>query len=83
MSKEHIQNLKTLRDQLVNERRQLIASILADPHSAAEASGELMHLQQFIDVVERAISHEESLDRPAGSWGPRQQMPPNMPPRNN
>ena len=69
--KQHIESLRALRDYLVEDRRNLVTSIAADPHSSGEAAGDFMNLQQFIDVVERAISHEQSLDRPAGSWPPK------------
>ena len=78
MSKEHITNLRTLRDSLVEERRSLATSMLADPHSTGESAMDFINLQQFIDTLERAIGHEQSLDRPAGSWPPKQK-PPNMP----
>lgn len=80
--KEHIDSLRALRDFLVEDRRNLVSTLVADPHTSGEAAGDFMNLQQFIDVVERAISHEQSLDRPQGSWPPK---PPGgkgmMPPR--
>lgn len=71
--KEHIESLRALRDFLVADRRNLVTSILADPHAAGDAASDLMNLQQFIDTVERAISHEQSLDRPQGAWPPKSQ----------
>lgn len=71
--KEHIESLRALRDFLVADRRNLVTSILADPHAAGDAASDLMNLQQFIDTVERAISHEQSLDRPQGAWPPKPQ----------
>ena len=69
--KEHIDSLRTLRDFLVEDRRNLVATLVADPHTSGDAAGDFMNLQQFIDVVERAISHELSLERPQGSWPPK------------
>jgi flagellar biosynthesis chaperone FliJ len=77
MLKEHIENLRALRDFLVEDRRSLVTSVLADPASVGESAGDFLNLQQFIDVVERAISHEQSLDRPgATSWPPKPKLPP-------
>ena len=81
--KEHIDSLRALRDFLVEDRRNLVSTLVADPHTSGDAAGDFMNLQQFIDVVERAIGHEQSLDRPQGSWPPK---PPGggkgmMPPR--
>jgi len=70
MMKQHIDSLRSLRDFLVEDRRNLVTTILADPHASGDAAPDFMNLQQFIDVVERAISHEQSLDRPQGSWPP-------------
>lgn len=72
MAKEHMENLRQLRDSLVADRRTLVASILADPHSAGESAPDFMNLQQFVDMVERAIGHEQSLDRPSPSWSGKQ-----------
>lgn len=69
--KEHIDSLRSLRDFLVQDRRNLVTTILADPHASGESAGDFMNLQQFIDVVERAIGHEQSLERPQGSWPPK------------
>ncbi len=74
MSKEHIESLRGLRDSLVEDRRSLVTGMLADPHSSAESAHDFMNLQQFIDMVERAIGHEQSLERPNASWPPK---PPN------
>ena len=70
MAQEDIENLKSLRDQLVGERRNLVASILSDPATTNEFAGELVGLQQLIDAVERAISHESSLGRIEGTRSP-------------
>jgi hypothetical protein len=77
--KEHIDSLRSLRDFLVEDRRNLVSTLLADPHMSGDAAGDFMNLQQFIDMVERAIGHEQSLDRPQGSWPPR--PPEGKPPR--
>ena len=69
--KQHIDSLRSLRDFLVEDRRNLVNTILSDPHTSGEAAQDFMNLQQFIDVVERAIGHEQSLDRPQGSWPPK------------
>ena len=69
--KEHIESLRALRDFLVADRRNLVTGMVADPHAAGDAASDLMNLQQFIDTVERAISHEQSLDRPQGAWPPK------------
>lgn len=69
--KEHIDSLRALRDFLVEDRRNLVDVLRADPHASGESAGDFMNLQQFIDTVERAISHEQSLDRPQGSWPPK------------
>lgn len=73
MAKEHVEALRKLRDSIVEDRRSLVASMLADPHSAAEAAPDFMNLQQFADMLERAIGHEMALDRPNASWPPKQQ----------
>ena len=36
----------------------------SDSEMRREAAGEFMGLQQFIDMVERAMQHEATLDRP-------------------
>ena len=74
MSKEHLEALRRLRDSLVDDRRALVTSMLADPHSTGESAPDFMNLQQFVDMVERAIGHEQSLERPNASWPPK---PPN------
>ena len=79
--KEHIDGLRSLRDFLVEDRRNLVATMLADPQNSGESAPDFMNLQQFIDVVERAIGHEQSLDRPAGAWPPKQQIKGMTPPR--
>lgn len=61
MDNEHINLLRVLRDGLVEERRQLVASGLDTPDSRREAAAEFVGLQNFIDTVERAISHEAHL----------------------
>jgi hypothetical protein len=68
VAQDHLQSLKALRDHLVKDRRDIVASILADPQISSETAGEFVGLQQFIDAVERALSHENVLSRPdAGS----------------
>lgn len=73
MVNEHFEALRSLRDSLVDERRQLVTSELLgpearrDPESRREAAAEFIGLQHFIDVVERALAHEASLAGPAGS----------------
>jgi hypothetical protein len=64
MAKEHFEALKQLRDSLVEERRQLVATGFSAAESRHEAVGEFMGLQQFIDSVERALEHEAHLERP-------------------
>ena len=61
MDNEHIASLRQLRNDLVEERRQLVASAFADPDSRREAAAEFVGLQNFIDTVERAIAHESHL----------------------
>ena len=61
MDNEHIISLRQLRDDLVEERRQLVTNGFVDPDSRREAAAEFMGLQNFIDMVERAILHEASL----------------------
>jgi hypothetical protein len=70
MAQDHIENLKALRDHLVDDRRTMVASILADPQSSAESAGEFVGLQHFIDAVERALSHEGVLGRPDAAFPP-------------
>jgi hypothetical protein len=70
MAKEHLDSLKALRDHLVDDRRNMVASIMAEMAITGEAAGEFCGLQQFIDAVERAISHEHSLERPPQGWTP-------------
>ncbi len=74
MSKEHIEALRNLRDALVEDRRGLVSSMLADPNSVSEAAPDFVNLQQFVDMVERAIGHEQSLDRPNMTWPPKPKM---------
>jgi hypothetical protein len=66
MENEHIMSLRQLRDGLVEERRQLVASGFVDPDSRQEAAAEFVGLQNFIDTVERAILHEASLAQGGG-----------------
>jgi hypothetical protein len=61
MENEHIVLLRQLRDDLVEERRQLVATGFVDPESRQEAAAVFVGIQNFIDTVERAISHEASL----------------------
>lgn len=68
MAKQHLDSLKSLRDHLVEDRRNMVASMMAEMAITGEAAGEFCGLQQFIDAVERAISHEHSLERPAQGW---------------
>lgn len=63
MAREHIENLRRLRDELVEERRQMVAEAFADPDARREAAGEFIGLQHLIDTVERAMAHEASLER--------------------
>jgi hypothetical protein len=62
LSVENLQKLKALRDHLVEDRRRIVSGILADPATAAEASADFIGLQQYIDSVEKALTHEEFLD---------------------
>jgi hypothetical protein len=72
MAKEHIDSLKSLRDHLVEDRRNMVASIMGEMAMTSESAGEFCGLQQFIDAVEMAISHEHSLERPGGpAWTPQ------------
>lgn len=64
MSADHIQNLKSLRDHLVEDRRAMVTTILADLQTSGEISSEFVGLQHFIDAVERALSHEAVMKRP-------------------
>ena len=64
MTRDPMQSLRSLRDQLVEERRAMVATMLANPQTFSEAAGDFVGLQHFIDAVERAISHESVLDRP-------------------
>ena len=61
MENEHIVSLRQLRNDLVKERRQLVETAFADPDFRREAVAEFVGLQNFIDTVERAISHEAHL----------------------
>ena len=79
--KEHADGLRSLRDFLVEDRRNLVKTMLDDPQNSGESASDFMNLQQFIDVIERALSHEQSLDRPAGAWPSKQQVKSLMPPR--
>lgn len=76
--KEHIESLRALRDFLVADRRNLVGTLLSDPHASGDSAGDFMNLQQFIDMVERAIDHERSLERPPEFWPPK---PSGKPPR--
>lgn len=70
MEREHIDNLNSIRDTLVEDRRNMVKSFLADPHGIGELAGDFLGVQQLIDTVERAISHEQSLDAARGRQGP-------------
>ena len=63
MAREHIENLRRLRDELVEERRQRVVEGPADPGTRREAAGDFIGLQHLIDTVERAMAHEASLER--------------------
>lgn len=63
MAREHIENLRRLRDELVEERRQMVVEAIGDPEARREAAGELIGLQHLIDTIERAMAHEASLER--------------------
>ncbi|MGH7038591.1 MAG: hypothetical protein ACREE4_22120 [Stellaceae bacterium] len=63
MAREHIENLRRLRDELVEERRQMVVEAFTDPEVRRETAGDFIGLQHLIDVVERAMAHEASLDR--------------------
>jgi hypothetical protein len=76
MSSDHIQNLKSLRDHLVEERRAMVAGLLADPQTSGEISGDFAGLQHFIDAVERALSHEAMLTRAEPIAAPSYRPPP-------
>jgi hypothetical protein len=69
MAKEHVDSLMSLRDHLVEDRRNMVESILSDMTNASELTADFCGLQQVIDAVERAIAHEHSLDRPPAAWG--------------
>lgn len=71
MAKEHFESLRHLRDHLVEERRQLVAEGFADAEARRELAAEFIGLQHFIDVVERAMQHEASLERPPSAPPPR------------
>jgi hypothetical protein len=76
MAKEHFENLRHLRDDLVEERRQMVAEAFADPETRREAAADFIGLQHLIDVVERAMAHEASLERsPKASSGPAGRQP--------
>lgn len=62
MEREHIDNLTSFRDTLVEDRRNMVRSFLSEPHGIGELAGDFLGVQQLIDAVERAISHEHSLD---------------------
>jgi hypothetical protein len=70
MENEHIVLLRQLRDDLVEERRQLVATGFLDPESRRESAAVFVGIQNFVDTVERAISHEESLAK-IGRLAPR------------
>lgn len=78
METEHIADLRSLRDYLVGDRRNMVKAFLADPHGVGEMGGEFIGLQQIIDMVERAIAHEHSLDpfHSHGQHGPGGDMRP-------
>lgn len=71
LANEHFESLKALRDHLVEDRRGLVTSILADLQSTGDTAGEFVGLQHFIDAVERALSHESVLSRPDTKMPPR------------
>ena len=64
MEREHTDNLGLVRDHLVEDRRNMVKAFLSDPQGINELAGEFAGLQQLIDMVERAISHEHSLAPP-------------------
>lgn len=61
MENAHIALLRRLLNELVEERRQLVATGFEDPGARREAAAEFAGLQNFIDTVERAIAHEAHL----------------------
>lgn len=63
MAREHFEDLRHLRDELVEERRQMVAEAFGNPEMRREAAADFIGLQHLIDVVERAMAHEASLDR--------------------
>lgn len=65
MEREHTDNLGLVRDHLVEDRRNMVRAFLSDPQGINELAGEFAGLQQLIDMVERAISHEHSLAPPS------------------
>jgi hypothetical protein len=75
MSSDHIQNLKSLRDHLVEDRRAMVTTILADPQTLGEISSDFVGLQHFIDAVERALSHEALMKRPEAVGPPSYRSP--------
>jgi hypothetical protein len=79
MIKQHVDSLRSLRDHLVEDRRNMVASIMAEMAMTSESAAEFCGLQQFIDAVERAISHEHSLEHPAPAGVPTMRGP--LPPR--
>jgi hypothetical protein len=70
MSPDHIKDLKSLRDHLVEDRRSMVTAILGDPETSSDMSGEFVGLQHFIDAVERALSHEAMMKNPTPTSGP-------------
>ena len=80
MEREHTDNLALVRDHLVEDRRNMVQAFLSDPQGINELAGEFAGLQQLIDMVERAISHEHSLVPPNAQArdgkGPSKPMPP-------
>jgi len=55
----------------------MVVEAFADPESRREAAAEFIGLQHLIDVVERAMAHEASLERssPKTSPGPAGRHP--------
>lgn len=79
MEREHIDNLNSVRDALVEDRRNMVKAFLADPHGIGQMAGDFLGVQQLIDAIERAISHEHSLDAMSRKGPGGFSMPPPLP----
>ena len=58
---EHLQNLSSALDLAITERRKIAARLATDLKGAKGARDRFIRVQNTIDVIQRALGHEESI----------------------